>query len=260
MLKNAECIQFIRSNLHTDSKNGLISSMANLLAPRSTSLPPFLHVVQIGDPTLRQVSKPADIQRIQSAEIQKLINNMKIVLKKYDAFGISAPQLGMPVTIFALQCTKEQISGTDDSQVAQRGMVETPFKVFINPKVKIIGNYHTEEREGCCSMNQYSAIVPRHKELIVSGYNELGEHVNWHAQDWNARIVQHEMDHLKGSLFTDKMQPPESLAFDYWKLVNIREGDFRLSFGGYRGWRQYSYITPILIMIPILPLILILAK
>ena len=137
MLKNVQCIQLLRSNIHTDSKNGIVSSIANLLAPRSTSLPPFRHVVQIGDPTLRQISKPADINRIQSVEIQKLINNMKIVLKKYDAFGISAPQLGMPVTIFALQCTKEQISGTNDSDVAQRGMVETPFKVFINPKVKI---------------------------------------------------------------------------------------------------------------------------
>ena len=136
MLKNAECILFLRTNLHTDSKNGLISSMANLLAPRSTSLPPFLHVVQIGDPTLRQICQPVDVNRMQSGEIQKLINNMKIVLKKYDAFGVSAPQLGMPITIFALQCTKEQISQTNDSDVAQRGMVETPFKVFINPKIK----------------------------------------------------------------------------------------------------------------------------
>ena len=105
-------------------------------------------------------------------------------------------------------------------------------------------------------MNEYSAMVTRYKEVVVSGYNENGEFITWNAKDWNARIVQHEMDHLEGKIFIDKMQSPESLEFNYWSMVNNRGGNFRLSFGGVPGWKQYSYLIPIIIMIPLLPLII----
>lgn len=245
--------------LHTYSKYSLKSRVINW-ASKNDSHPPYAHVVQIGDPVLRVITKPADVDRITSTEIQNIINRMRIVLKNYDAFGVSAPQLGVPISIFAIQCTKQQLSRMESADISSNGITETPFKVFINPKIKVIGDTNVTGREGCCSMNQYTAVVTRHKEVIVSGYNESGEHVIWTAKDWNARIVQHEMDHLKGLLFVDKMQSPQSLEFSYWKRVNFKQGDFRLSFGGVPGWKQFSYLIPILLMIPIAPLLILFGK
>ena len=106
-------------------------------------------------------------------------------------------------------------------------------------------------KEGCTSVNGYEADVSRHKCVHVTGYDENGKSVSWEAKNWNARMVQHEMDHLDGILFTDKMYSPESLSFKYWKTVNAKNGEFRLHFGGLPGWKQYYYVLPILVSIPL---------
>ena len=246
--------------IHAYPKYSFKSRVLKTLSSKHKPEVPYSHVVQIGDPVLRAITKPADSNRISSPEIQKIVEKMRIVLDKYDAYGVSAPQLGVPISMFAIQCTKRQISTMEKSSVEAKGIVETPFTVFINPKMRTVGHELVTDREGCCSMNQYTALVTRHKEVSISGLNQKGEHVTWNAKDWNARIVQHEMDHLEGSLFIDKMKSPESLEFMYWKVVNIRQGDFRLNFSGLPGWRQYSYVLPILLMIPGILLLMVFKK
>ena len=242
---------FIRC-LHTNAKHGIIGRVSTFLSSSTESSGSVCsHVVQIGDPVLRKVAKPVDVDRLSSREVQNIVNQMRQILKKYDAYGISAPQLGVPLCMFAIQVTKRQLNQQDDETIKLAGIEETPFKLFINPEIKILGNETLVEREGCCSMNGYSAKVTRHKSVQISGYNEFGEQVTWKAKDWNARIVQHEMDHLNGILFTDKMYLPESLEFKYWKVVNTKNGEFRLHFGGLPGWKQYYYTIPILMTIPI---------
>ena len=63
---------------------------------------------------------------------------------------------------------------------------------------------------------------------------QTGKTVDWKPTGWAARIVQHEWDHLQGKMFMDKVAP-EDLALDYWKLINARGGDFRLSYAGIKG-------------------------
>ena len=243
--------------LHTYAKHGRTARILNSLSFKNNVNPPYTHIVQIGDPVLRTATKPVDLNRITSTETQNIINNMRIVLEDYDAFGVSAPQIGIPLSIIALQCTEQQIIKCGSDSVNTKGMIETPFKVFINPKLKVVGESYIVEREGCCSMNQYTGNVSRHKEVVVSGHNEKGEPVTWKAKDWNARIIQHEMDHLNGVIFIDKLHSSESLEFTYWRLVNIKQGDFRLPFGEIPGWRQYFYVIPILCMIPVVIVIAI---
>lgn len=247
----AQSMSFVRA-LHTYSKYSLKSRVINWLS-NSSLHPPYTHVVPIGDPVLRVATKDVDLDRITSNEIQKIINNMKLVLKRYNACGISGPQLGVPISIFAIQCTKQQLYWADKTEIISKGMTETPFKVFINPKIKLIGESNVTHREGCCSMNYYSALVTRHSEVIVSGYNESGKYETWTAKNWNARIVQHEMDHLNGYLFVDKMQSPQSLEFQYWKSVNAKQGNFRISFDGYTAFKKFSNFYPLL-FIPFVPL------
>ena len=232
---------FLIRGLKTSANHCLKQGPSSIFGKSSTTL--YSHVAQIGDPVLRKVSQPVNIDRISSSEIQNIIKQMRIMLKKYEAFGISAPQIGVPLRMFALQVTENQ---------RDRGMEEIPFKVFINPEIKYIGNEVTVAKESCTSINGFVADVSRHKCVNVSYYDENGNLLSLDAKYWSARLIQHEIDHLNGILFTDKMHTPESLEFKYWKMVNSKNGDFRLPFGGLPGWKQYYYCIPILMIIPLL--------
>ena len=80
-------------------------------------------------------------------------------------------------------------------------------------------------------MHGFSALVPRSKKVELSALDGEGKVVRWSPSGWSARILQHEFDHLQGKMFIDRALP-ESLSFDYWKIVNNRQGDFRLPFDG----------------------------
>ena len=237
---------FLIRCLQTNPKHGIVQRIKG--DAKSSVLS---HIVQIGDPVLRKVAQPVDMDRLKSSEIQNIISQMRIALKKYDAHGIAAPQLGVPVRMFAVQVTEKQINKLDDDTIIRSGVKVIPFKVFINPVLKYIGSDYIVEKEGCKSMNGYQADVKRHKYVNVTGHNENGERVSWDAKDWDARLVQHEMDHLDGILYTDKMHSPESLEFRYWKTVNAKSGAFRLPFGELPGWKQYYYVLPILMLVPV---------
>ena len=80
-------------------------------------------------------------------------------------------------------------------------------------------------------MHGYSALVPRYRKVEVSALDHEGEIVKWTASGWSARIAQHEAEHLQGKMFIDRASL-DSLSFDYWKIVNNRQGNFRLPFDG----------------------------
>ena len=120
-----------RECLHTYSRSSFLSRISNALYTKKLKAP-YTHIVQIGDPVLRTPTKPANIDRIGSPEIQNLVQNMRTVLEKYDSFGISAPQLGLPISVFAVQCTNRQISSVDSSVVKSKGMVEKHTTTSVN--------------------------------------------------------------------------------------------------------------------------------
>merc|ERR1712012_391093 len=106
--------------------------------------------------------------------------------------------------MFALQITKQQMNRISDDEIESTNMDILPFKIFINPEMKLIGNDTIVRKEGCTSVNGYEADVSRHTCVHVTGYNENGKLVSWEAKDWNARMVQHEMDHLNGIFLQTK--------------------------------------------------------
>lgn len=81
--------------------------------------------------------------------------------------------------------------------------------------------------EACESIKGLSAVVPRYQAVTINGYNEKGEPVTWQASGWAARIIQHEMDHLDGRMYTDVMES-QSLQVDDWYRINARAGNYYL--------------------------------
>lgn len=202
---------------------------ARLAPARGKSNPPYEHVIQIGDPKLRKISEPVPLDKINSNEIQTVINKLEYVIKKYGSLGMSAPQIGVNVRIFVMRHTVKQIAMIPKDIAQLRCMEPLPFTVFINPKLKVVDYRKFVYSEGCESVQGYVAEVPRYRAVEITGQNQLGEDVSRVFKEWSARIAQHEMDHLDGKLYTDIMDK-KTLECTCWEEVNLSKGKVVIPF------------------------------
>ena len=102
--------------------------------------------------------------------------------------------------------TATYISDLSEDELAERQRSAIPFHVIINPKLSVAGNSTAQFFEGCLSVEGYQAVVDRALSVRVECLNELAEAVTINAQGWYARILQHEIDHLNGTLYIDRMK------------------------------------------------------
>ncbi|CAH0702669.1 unnamed protein product [Spodoptera exigua] len=202
---------------------------ARLAPAHGKTTPPYEHVVQIGDPTLRKVSEPVPINNIKTTQIQTIIKKLEYVINKYGSLGMSAPQIGVNLRIFAMRHTVKQIASVPGHIARLRGMEEVPFTVYINPKLKVVDFTKIIHSEGCESVQGYSADVPRYKAVQVTGFNAEGVEKSQVYRDWTARIAQHEMDHLDGKIYTDIMDR-KTLTCSCWEEVNLSKGKLVIPF------------------------------
>ncbi|KAF4527701.1 hypothetical protein B566_EDAN016368 [Ephemera danica] len=233
-LANLTPLNLRQSNRTFVSFNKLSEWYQNFWRPPPPK-PPFKHVCQIGDPILRQKTESVEPSQIQTDHIRKVIKSMRNVMKTYDAVGLAAPQIGVHLRIIAIEFSASRRKEFDEKTYKSRQMETVPFRVFINPEIKIITGDKIKYPESCESIKGYSALVPRYSSVNVSGYDEKGERVEWLAKGWSARIVQHEVDHLDGKLYTDHMER-SSFGFSYWHSVNVRSGRFSLTFAPFKKW------------------------
>ncbi|KAM8890956.1 peptide deformylase, mitochondrial isoform 1-T3 [Spinachia spinachia] len=167
--------------------------------------PPYGHVCQVGDPVLRGHAAPVDPEAVSGPEVQKVIRTMVTVMRRLGCVGLSAPQLGVPLRILTLEYPERMLR---DSRPASRellGLSVQPLRIFVNPQLTVLDRRTALFQEACESISGFSAAVPRYLSVGVSGLNEKGEAVTWRASGWPARILQHEMDHLDGVLYVDRM-------------------------------------------------------
>lgn len=91
-----------------------------------------------------------------------------------------------------------------EKELLERNRKKVPFHVIINPKITLLDGEPVEFFEGCLSIPEFCGVVPRAKQVRVECYNERGEPQVIEADGWYARILQHEIDHLNGIVFTDR--------------------------------------------------------
>lgn len=165
-----------------------------------------LKIVQAGDPVLRQQSRALTKEEISSPSIQQLIGLMREAMREAPGVGLAAPQIGVPIQLAVIEDRAEYIDGLSEEEIAERQRAAIPFHVIINPKLTFLGDSSVEFFEGCLSVEGFSAIVDRALNVRVECLNERGEEVTIEAHGWYARILQHEIDHLKGTLYIDRMK------------------------------------------------------
>ena len=155
----------------------------------------LLKIVQAGVPVLRSgttLLSPADIK---SAEIQQLIEYMRETMREAPGVGLAAPQVGVPLRLAVIE---------DMAESPDKERRPVPFHVIINPHISL-GAGIVEHFEGCLSVEGFQAIVPRAHEVTVEALDHNGAQMKIEASGWYARILQHEIDHLDGTLYIDRM-------------------------------------------------------
>lgn len=155
-----------------------------------------LKIVQAGDPVLRQPARPLAADEITSAEVQQLIELMRETMRDAPGVGLAAPQIGLPLQLAVIEDVAE-VEATERRPV--------PFHVIVNPRLTL-GPEPVDFFEGCLSVDGFQAVVPRAREVTVEALDHQGAPVKLEARGWYARILQHEIDHLNGTLYIDRMR------------------------------------------------------
>ena len=180
-----------------------------------------LQIVQAGDPVLRKQARPLTKDEIASPSIQQLIELMRETMHEAPGVGLAAPQIGLSIQLAVIEDQPEYLAHHSADELAELQRSAVPFHVIINPKLSFINNTVTNDArgkhapadyaraeffEGCLSVAGYQAIVNRALNVRVECLNERGEEITIEAHGWYARILQHEIDHLNGTLYIDRMK------------------------------------------------------
>jgi peptide deformylase len=165
-----------------------------------------LKIGQAGEPVLRKRGRELSKDEIKSAQIQQLIGLMLTTMREAPGVGLAAPQVGVSIQLAVIEDQPEYLSHHSDEELKELQRSAVPFHVIINPKLTMIGNESEKFFEGCLSVEGYQAIVDRALNVRVECLNEHGEEKTINAHGWYARILQHEIDHLNGTLYIDRMK------------------------------------------------------
>ncbi|XP_045830111.1 peptide deformylase 1A, chloroplastic/mitochondrial [Trifolium pratense] len=163
--------------------------------------------VKAGDPVLHEPAQEIDPSEIKSEKVQKIIDDMIRVMRKAPGVGLAAPQIGIPSRIIVLEDTKEYISYAPKEEIKAQDRRPFDLLVIVNPKLKNKSNKTALFFEGCLSVDGFRAVVERYLDVEVTGLDRNGAPIKITASGWQARILQHECDHLDGTLYVDKMAP-----------------------------------------------------
>jgi peptide deformylase len=180
-----------------------------------------LKIVQVGEPVLRQRARPLLHEEIVLPETQQLIAWMHETMRDAPGVGLAAPQVGLGVQLAVIEDRPEYSKDVAADRLAERERSPVPFQVLINPRIVRHSDEQAEFFEGCLSLAGFSALVKRSRQVVVEYWDQHGLPRRIEAQGWYARILQHEIDHLHGSLYIDRMDSRSFMSIDnlgrHWK-------------------------------------------
>jgi peptide deformylase len=201
-----------------------------------------LSIVQVGDPVLRQTARALTAEEIRSRQTRQLIDKMRQTMQDAPGVGLAAPQIGLSLQIAVIEDSEDYLEEIPDEQLTERERRPVPFHVLINPVIlgetyATHGSRAAQDRaasgesvifyEGCLSLSGFTALVPRARRVRVSCLDEHGKRKIIEASGWYARILQHEIDHLSGRLYIDRMDSRSFSSLDnfatFWKGQPIAE-------------------------------------
>jgi peptide deformylase len=158
-------------------------------------------ILKMGNPDLLKVSEPIDFEK---DDLKMLIEDMKETMNANDGAGLAAPQIGVfkRLVIFGFD-TNDRYPEADS----------VPFTVLINPVITPLSDDKENGWEGCLSVPGLRGVVPRFTHIKYEGYDADGKKFEREVEDFHARVVQHECDHLDGILYPMKIEDYRYFGF-----------------------------------------------
>jgi peptide deformylase len=179
-----------------------------------------LKIFQAGEPVLRETARLLTPQEILSEEIQRLIRDMRDAMREAPGVGLAAPQIGQPLQLAVIEDREDLLKGYAADDLAERERRAVPFHVIINPVIVYASDETKYFYEGCLSLPGFSAVVPRARTIRVEYLDERAQSQFVQASGWYARILQHEIDHLHGALYIDRMQSRSFTTMDNYTRIH----------------------------------------
>lgn len=144
-------------------------------------------ILKYPNPILR---KKAEKVTTFDASLQELVDDMEETMYDAPGVGLAAPQIGVSLQLLVMDITEKD--------------EEPALTVYVNPELSE-GEGSDLEEEGCLSVVDLTAKVKRFTKIRVKAQDIEGNHLDFIAEDWFARVIQHEVDHLNGTLFIDRL-------------------------------------------------------
>ena len=154
-------------------------------------------IITIGHPTLRQ--KARKVTRF-GPELKRLIDDMAETMRQAPGVGLAAPQVNVAERVIVVELPADEEAGAPPE-----------FYAFVNPEIVKTSHEVEDGQEGCLSIPGFVGEVPRHTMVVVRGQDARGKPQRVRAKDYLARIFQHEIDHLEGVLFIDRVEDPSRI-------------------------------------------------
>jgi peptide deformylase len=170
-------------------------------------------IVQAGATVLRRRALDVPGERLGSTALLRLVEVMVDVMRDAPGVGLAAPQIGVPLRVFVAEDPEERLAQVSSDARELRARTPLPLIALINPTVTPVAGSVATFFEGCLSVRGYGALVTRAAAVTVEGVDLRGRPLALRLEGWPARIMQHEMDHLNGTLYVDRMIS-RSLACD----------------------------------------------
>ncbi len=164
----------------------------------------ILKIAQLGHPVLRGPAQPVAPDTITSPEVQDFIDDMIDTMREYSGVGLAATQVHESVQILVVE-TIENSRYPETTDIA--------LTVLVNPKITDFSMEMDEDWEGCLSLTDLWGMVKRSTSITVEAYDREGEKIKIETEGFLARVLQHEIDHLSGKLFVDRMSDLGTLSF-----------------------------------------------
>ena len=165
----------------------------------------ILKVARMGHPILRKKARDLTVSELASVEMERLIRDMVETMHEYGGIGLAAPQVHEPVKLAIIEFSEES------SRYPEMG--SQPLSVFVNPKITVLDPKLQGNWEGCLSVPEIRGFVERPRKIQVNYLDRSGTARELVAEGFLATVFQHELDHLAGTLFIDRIQDKSKLAF-----------------------------------------------
>ncbi len=159
-------------------------------------------VLKMGAPLLRRVAAP--VTRFDD-ELRALIADLDDTMRALSGAGIAAPQIGVSVRVVIFELK-------DNPRYPH--ITPVPYTVLVNPLVTPLTAEQDEGWEGCLSVPGMRGLVPRHRRVHYRGFDQHGAPVDRTVEGFHARVVQHEVDHLDGILFPQRVRDLRDFGFE----------------------------------------------